>query len=227
MKLAVVDFDGVITVASVHTHNQLYNEHFVAYAAQRGLVLNGKVYDKNTKVNANYDAKAVREYGQTLLTKSSFQFPEEFVMMIREFFKADVEVVIATHNHFPDIVNVALEKLGFTSEEIAKIDVISGFPMIESMCKNEHIALAMQLKHVDNVQDVILIDDSYNNCSQAKKMGCDVHLVLPNIPYFYDVQAKLCQVKVDILNIELNLMNLDLEPASILDLSGDISEEIA
>jgi hypothetical protein len=79
MKLVVIDFDGVVTVANVHTHNQLYMANFVSYTQSKGLVLNGKVHDKNTKVNVNYDANAVREYGKILLTKSVFQFSEELV----------------------------------------------------------------------------------------------------------------------------------------------------
>ena len=31
MKLVVIDFDGVVTVANVHTHNQLYMANFVSY----------------------------------------------------------------------------------------------------------------------------------------------------------------------------------------------------
>jgi len=225
MKLVVIDFDGVVTVANVHTHNQLYMANFVSYTQSKGLVLNGEVYDKNTKININYDANAVREYGKHLLTKSVFQFSDEFVVMIRGLFEAGIIVVIATHNHFPDIVSLALEKLGFTSEEMDKIDIISGFPMIQSMYKNEHIELAMKLHNIDNVQDVILIDDSYTNCSRAEDMGCQIIWVRPNQPYFREVQSIVVQEDKDIISIESDFMTLGLETANIINLLGDSSEE--
>jgi hypothetical protein len=225
MKLVVIDFDGVVTVANVHTHNQLYMANFVSYTQSKGLVLNGKVHDKNTKVNVNYDANAVREYGKILLTKSVFQFSEELVVMIRDFFESDIIVVIATHNHFPDIVSIALEKLGFTSEEIDKIDIISGFPMVESEYKNEHIELAMKLNNIDNVQDVILIDDSYTNCSRAEDIGCNIVWVRPNKSYFQEVQSIVGQEGNDIISIEFDLMKLGLETENIINLLGDSSEE--
>lgn len=224
MKLVVIDFDGVVTKQNMHTHNWLCGFKVAPYSKKEGLVLNGVTCDENMEINKDYNIKNVKQFGGKLLTEDAFQFPEEFVQMVRDVLQAEIHVVIATHNQFPAIVPFALEKLGFTKEEVESIDIISGSPQDKSECKNEHIKLAMDLKGIKSASEVVLIDDTYMNCITAQELGCEAVWVDSNATYFLrlqDIVFPNCYDSSDLEIIHGNIEDYDNNEVSVI---GDDNE---
>lgn len=196
-KVVVFDFDW--SMINCHSHNEavVAKQLPITLGDSRGLILDGKAYGE-TVIYPEYDETALEEWATGFFeAKDRFNFTAMQVDFFRELLADGVQVVIASHTKYPKIIDVALVKMGFTLEEIAKIHVICGAPLDEKSGKNEHIDLAMKLAGVESYEDVLLIDDSDMNLHAAGSKNIGVVKVHPMSPFVYDAQIVCGYIEED------------------------------
>ena len=196
-KLVVVDFD--YTMINCHSHNNAVRagQSPITLEENKGLIVDGKAYGK-TEIYPKYNETSLEEWATGFFdTKDRFNFAAMQVGFFRELLTDGVQVVIASHTKYPKIIDVALVKMGFTLEEIAKIHVICGAPLDEKSGKNEHIDLAMKLAGVESYEDVLLIDDSGINLRAAGSKNIGIVKVHPMNPFVYDAKVACGYIEED------------------------------
>lgn len=164
VKLVVVDFD--YTIIKDHGHSKAYKAGLKPIFNGRGLILNGKT---EITTNPDYDSIKVREFSEEFFDSSDKFFNKEKQLKIfREMLNKNIKVAIASNSQYPDMIDVALEKMGLTKDEINKIDIICGQA---TRGKNNHIKELKKAAEIGPKENTILIDDDKKNIEFYKDVG--------------------------------------------------------
>lgn len=172
-KLIAFDFDGTITNKDCHSHNYLIKQKIIPLTTGNGLIVNGNA--ENLTICKKYDPELVEKtFLSKLEEKEEFlRTPKLFLETIRGLIKEGAKVAIVSFNQYPAVFKAALLKIGFSEEEILKFNIISGFPIEDNnkVGKNEHLKKLKELTGIRNNEDIMLVDDSFQNCLVAQKCG--------------------------------------------------------
>ncbi len=185
--LLALDLDN--TILNFHSHNALCLEPFNLKPGQ---------------ATTAHALELLKIY--SLEDKKPFKHGPQMLALIRESLLNGHPVAIVSYTLFPEIIQTLLEKLGLTTEELNKIYIRGGLLSAEDQSKYGkliHIEDSLEhfgFKKTDHDQ-VILLDDSYQNYMLAENQGIKAVLVPDEYEpeytdYFKEVKKILNQSRI-------------------------------
>jgi hypothetical protein len=185
IELVCLDWDHTLT--KIHTHNMCFDKF--------SSVLNRLEFKNTSVVPSNYNANPeIIGYAKEIFSdkEASFSFPVKILATISTLLKQGKSVAIVSYNNYPEIIYTGLELIGLNQEQLSQINVICGFPKNRDAGKEEHIRCAMELLQNISIEQVLLVDDDYNNCSKADNIGAKTLLASEfNMPKLMDLVSTM------------------------------------
>lgn len=163
--LVCFDFDN--SMVKGHYHSSLVKKSVDPIIDGNGIIAYGK---GKIELSKKYDVLAVRKYTKDLLESSSdgLKNGKELIETFNKLTSEGYNIAITTFSKYPDAIVTTLEYMKIDASNIL---IIYGFPDGTSCPlkdKNEHIDEAMKYFKISDFSNVILFDDSVQNCFAAK-----------------------------------------------------------
>jgi FMN phosphatase YigB (HAD superfamily) len=193
-SLVCLDFDN--TLINGHSHNFLikkYKEDLVnnfkllMFDPKDNLIIvDGNPQGNEFSRNPTYDKEAVTKVMDSFLDdhRTGLKDKDSIKNTFSELLASGNRIAITSFNNFPDVINLALDKLALPPEQRKAIIVVAGFPPAgqnDPERKNYHIKAAMEKAGISDPNKVMLVDDSKPNITKAAEAGYQTVQVLKQI----------------------------------------------